>query len=104
MKITRKREIILERTRSVTIRFGDESGEIFCPVCEELIRFITVDQAATISEMTAREIFRLVEDERIHFQETKQGRLLVCLASLINPPENDGHFLSKAAHKNKDPE
>ena len=84
MKITRKREIISERTRRVTIKFGNTAGERFCQNCQARVPFLTVDEAALIRQTTARQIFRLVEKQTIHFEEIENGSLLVCFASLSN--------------------
>ena len=93
MKITRRREIIFERERSVTIKFGGESDDAFCAACEAAARLVTVDEAAATLEMSSREIFRLTESGQIHFQETSRGLLLVCVASLKNLPKQNGKFL-----------
>lgn len=90
MKITTKREITYERERRVTIRFGDSSAELFCASCEAIVRFLTIDEAAVLKQLTAREIFRLVESGGLHFAETKSGGLLICFASLSGAAqEND---------------
>lgn len=97
MKITRKRETTLERTRSVTIKFNDELREEFCPTCEEKMHFVTIDEAATVREKSSREIFRMVENGQVHFRETSSGRLLICLASLTNLPDTNQNILSKSS-------
>lgn len=82
MKITRKREIISERERRVVVKFKDESRQGFCVDCQTLTSFVTVDEAAALRDTTARKIFRLVEAGKVHFEETADGRLFVCLPSL----------------------
>lgn len=82
MKIIKKRELIIERKRSVTIKFGNISGERFCAACGERAQFVTIDEAAIVRQSTARQIFQLVEADLIHFIETENGLLLICFASL----------------------
>lgn len=96
MKITHKREIILVRERRITINLNDEAAEIFCRHCKTTAHFITANEAAAINQTTAREIFRMVEDGRIHFRETAQGSLLVCLESLTNLRDEHGKLLNKS--------
>lgn len=85
MKITRKRELIIECERSVTIKFGTASIERFCRRCADKGHFITVEEAAILRQTTAREIFRLIETNKIHFDEGADSLLIVCLASLWSP-------------------
>jgi hypothetical protein len=39
-------------------------------------------QAASVTGMSARAIYRLAESGEVHFLETSQGILLICLESL----------------------
>ena len=84
VKITRKREIMIERERSVTIRFGNLGARApqFCALCQTDSRFLTIDEAAITCGLSSLEVFRLVEDRKIHWIETRQGLTLICLASL----------------------
>jgi predicted site-specific integrase-resolvase len=47
---------------------------------------VTLDQAARIARVSSRTIYRWVEAEKVHFIESAEGTLLVCLNS-IPPPE-----------------
>ena len=84
MKITAKREIFIERERTLTIRFADAPVRKFCGECRAESRFVTINEAAIAAQTTAREIFRRVENDRLHCAETAEGFLLVCLVSLQN--------------------
>lgn len=59
-----------------------------CGLCAKRVQFLTTDEAAKTAEKTSRQIFRLVENERLHFQETPEGSLLICTISL-NEIEKD---------------
>lgn len=82
MKIIKKKELIIERERSVTIRFANALSERFCVACGGRMQFVTIDEAAVVRQTTARQIFRLVEADLVHFDETENGLLLICFASL----------------------
>ena len=85
MKIIARKEIYIERERRITTRTkGNQSFQQFCPECQIVTKFVTVDEAAFLRQTTAREIFRLVESNSIHAADTNEGSLLVCLASLEN--------------------
>jgi hypothetical protein len=45
---------------------------------------ITPSEAVMLTHVSARTIYRWVEAEKIHFAETSEGLLLICLNSLIN--------------------
>jgi excisionase family DNA binding protein len=65
--------ILQKRTRSFLLR---------CAVCEAETQMVTVEQAARVLSVTQRTIFRLVESDRLHFAETPEGQLLICVESL----------------------
>jgi hypothetical protein len=46
------------------------------------MQMVAANEAAVISGLSARGIYRFVEDGRLHFIEDSQGLLFVCLASL----------------------
>ncbi len=82
MKITRTREYTIERERTLTIRFNVAPVLKFCAECQAEMSFINVVQAAIIAQTTDRQIFRLVEANRLHCAESANGFLLVCHTSL----------------------
>lgn len=56
-----------------------------CP--REIASLVTPDEAATITGWSTRVIYRWVEAGIIHFQETTNGSLLVCLNSFPTTEE-----------------
>lgn len=44
---------------------------------------LTPEEAAWLVCVTPRTIYRWVEEGRIHFRESEEGWLLICLASLL---------------------
>jgi hypothetical protein len=54
----------------------------WCEECGEEVRFVRPEEAAAVASVSTRAIYRRVEERRIHFAETEDGLLFVCLASL----------------------
>jgi hypothetical protein len=103
-------EIVTETDRIILMN-GRPSLTAWCPVCSERSRLVTPEQAAIIAQTDARSIYRLIETayaeqteraseflptgsraddatrvwietQRLHFFETPEGLLFVCLNSL----------------------
>lgn len=82
----------MKRTRTeITIEFDEViqatghsngSGGELCLACGGESFLVTPQQAAVIAGVTVREINRWVESEMVHFAETTDGFLLVCVNSL----------------------
>lgn len=92
MKITRQREIYVKRERRITINCADAPSVRFCAACQSDSRFVTVDEAAILRRTTSRQIFRLTEAREIHSEETADGLLIVCLASLASSNAIPAHL------------
>lgn len=79
----KKRTLItVETDRVVFIQGLPSSQPMWCAACAAEVRMVTVDQAAAVAHTSSRMIYRLVEDDRLHFTETPEGRLFICLNSL----------------------
>lgn len=77
----RRIEITIE-TDSVVIASARKTSLIWCDSCNADVRMISVDEAAALTQQSARTIYKWAEARRIHFTETKGGRLFICLNSL----------------------
>ena len=75
-------EITLERDELSVIRRPVHPALTWCEQCEKRVQMITPDEAVAVAGRSAREIYRWVEAGRIHFLETPQGLLSICLRSL----------------------
>jgi hypothetical protein len=80
--LKRRVEITVETERVLLVRGRSVSFTAWCPGCEARVRMVTAGEAAHLSELSAREIFRRVESGALHFAETAEGELLVCRESL----------------------
>jgi len=77
----RRTEIIIESSRFVSIRQVG-AARVGCLECDGDIEMVTPSHAATLFRLSTRVIHRLVEEGRVHFRETPDGSLLICLNSL----------------------
>ena len=77
-------EIILERDELSVLRRPGHRGLTWCAQCQEKVQMVTPDEAVAVADRSAREIYRWVEAGRIHFLETSQGLLSICLRSLYS--------------------
>jgi hypothetical protein len=58
------------------------SVNAWCEACQVQSTFITTGEAARLSGVSAREIYRRVEANECHSMDTEDGELLVCRRSL----------------------
>ena len=78
----KKTKLTIETERLLIIRGGSSHRCAKCEACGEVVRLITVDEAAMLAQVGSRAIYRLVEAEKIHFIETGNELLLICFNSL----------------------
>ena len=81
--MTKAKKILLlhERRETWRVRF-DKNRRAFCRRCAAETVWLTGAQAARLSGLTEREIFRLADSGKTHFAETGSGLLLICETSL----------------------
>jgi predicted RNA-binding Zn-ribbon protein involved in translation (DUF1610 family) len=86
VKIRRKVEISIQKTKRGVILLP-ETEEIFaCPTCGAEEMMIAAESAASVFGFSRRDIYRLVEAGTVHFLETDEGILFVCPKSLEENP------------------
>jgi hypothetical protein len=79
----RRTEITIKTERLVILRRSRNINEAdWCARCAGPTRLLNVDEAAAVARSTSRAIYRRVEAAQLHFTETAEGRLLICLNSL----------------------
>lgn len=74
--------ITIETERLLVMNQG-RSLYSLCSACGNEVRMITIDQAATLAQVSSLEIYREVEAGMLHFLETTEGSVLICFNSLI---------------------
>lgn len=86
MKTKRTKLISTETHEALIIRLNVRAQRCFAPVwCEECAAealLLTPDEAAALAGLSVRAIYRMIEEKQIHFKETPDGPLLVCLRNL----------------------
>ena len=65
-----------------------------CPQCNKQAEMLSAEQIVTLTGISSLNLFKLVESGQIHFRETAQGHLLICLESLrADGQQIKGEFL-----------
>jgi hypothetical protein len=75
-------ELTVERSEFFAAAKSREPTLFRCAPCGGPAPFVTPAEAARASGESLREVFRRIEAAEIHFFETPNGALLVCLESL----------------------
>jgi len=88
--VSETKEITVETERLLIIRRRYQALEEWCDGCGELALMIRPDQAAAVTGHTLRAIFMDIENGRLHFRESSDGLVLVCLNSLLRPSSGSG--------------
>ena len=78
----RRTEITVETHRLLVVRRRGGSLWDQCIECNRQVQMVTPREAAAIRGVTVRKINALVEAERLHFVETPDGLLLLCVNSV----------------------
>ena len=82
MKKSRRTKVTIEREHLLVIR-RQRQAEGWCQTCCAEVRMIGVEEAAALTGISQRAIFRRIEGNHLHFSETPRGALLICLNSLL---------------------
>ena len=98
-----KTEITIETHRTLVVRRRPNFVTARCAACAVDVAFASPEDAARLTGVGAREIYRAVEEGQLHFIETGNRQLRVCMTSLlgaggtetgrtrlIEAPERDG--------------
>ena len=82
-QVKRKRTEITVEVDEVIYAARHHLTRAWCPACGSEAQMLTPEQAAAVAGVTVRAVNRRVEDGSVHFLETADGRLLVCVNSLV---------------------
>lgn len=86
--MTNKRTVINFEAREFwLIHKAEDEVSSFCEDCNAETDWIKPEQAVVVTGMSAREIFRRVENGTLHFKEIGEGFLLICAHALIHTNE-----------------
>jgi hypothetical protein len=82
VKRTRRTEITVETEQVLLVRPNRSPLAAWCPQCEAEAPMVTPEEAVALTGQSLRQVCRLVEAGRLHFTETGEGLLRLCLNSL----------------------
>src|SRR5438045_2427796 len=83
MRRRKRTEVFVETEVEIEVkRRTRKLAPVWCDECGAQVEMAPPDVAALVAEVSARMVFGWVEAGRIHFTETAEGALLVCLNSL----------------------
>ncbi len=82
MSSKRRTETIIE-THEVWVMRRLMSSRQLCVECRDEAGMLTPEEAAMLRSVSQMTIYRWAESGHIHFTETPEGRLFVCLTPLL---------------------
>jgi hypothetical protein len=85
----RKTSISIETRRVLWLR-KQRNCKLWCPECGEETSMLNIDDTARQAHISTRELCYWINGNRIHFTETSDGLLLVCLNGLRKLRSIDG--------------
>ncbi len=92
-------KITIETREVWIIRRPDHAVRAWCGGCAAWVEMVTPEEAAHLTNIGIRLIFRWIEQTRLHFSETPAGSVMICLPSLLadRPCENGSAPLELSA-------
>ena len=77
----RRTEITIETKKITFIRRVGGVTRAWCSLCEKRVEMVTAHEAAILFRLSERVIHKMVDDGKLHFTETAEGLLLICIDS-----------------------
>ena len=87
--IRRRVEITIEREVVSVVYQPAANVTGWCRQCGKDVLFLSADAAATTQNISTREIYRWLDDNRLHFQESPAGAVFICSESLNKAPNKE---------------
>jgi hypothetical protein len=84
--LKRKVEIAFETKKTVVWQRQSETMDAFCESCDTQSLMLGAQPAALRAKLSLRQICQQVERGNLHFKETEEGLLFICLMSLYKNP------------------
>jgi len=82
VRTKRRIEISVEGNEFLIIKRPETLLAKWCESCEGTVLMVTPEEARVIAGVSWRTISQWVESGRVHFTETPEGLLLICINSL----------------------
>ena len=80
----RKIQLTIETHELLVISRTKGSTQGWCSECVGDVPLVRPEEAAVLADVSPRTIYRRVEAGLVHFAESPEGWLLVCLSSLLD--------------------
>ena len=80
----KKIQLTVETHELLVISRTKGSTQGWCNECAEDVPLIRPEEAAVLAGVSPRTIYRRVEAGFVHFAESPEGWLLICLSSLLD--------------------
>lgn len=84
----RKRVEITVETSLLIVRRSTSRTPVWCTACSSPVRSVTPGEAAALAGVSERTVYRWVEAGRLHFMETAEQALVICLDSLLGSTDD----------------
>lgn len=84
MRRKKRTEIMIEQHQLLIVHAPVSEENVKCHICPTQVQMIAAEDAATLLNMTRREVYSAVETGNVHFAETSEGLLFVCIQSLFS--------------------
>ena len=79
----KRTEIIIETSEIWVIRPSTGALPDWCEECGGVVNRLSPEEAAGAADVGARTIYQWIETDQIHYSESVEGRLLICVCSLM---------------------
>ena len=86
MRRRKRTETTIESHEVWVVRRARPVSPAWCDLCAGRAGMLTPDEAAQWRGVSTRTVYQWVEAGSLHFAETADGALLICLASLAAGP------------------
>ncbi len=84
MRNRRRTEITIETEKLLVVTSRKSATLATCSSCAGQVKMVTAAEAAILTGIGTRSVYRWIEEGRVHFLEPSDGLLLVCLNSLYH--------------------
>lgn len=86
-RIRRSVKLVIEREREIILRSRGLQQCNWCPDCDAEVVMASIDIASREVGLGELAIYQLINIRSVHFRQDHEGRVLVCLESLLRIPE-----------------
>lgn len=80
----KKTKITIRTDQVRVVRRRRSCGMKWCEPCAAPAEMLSPEEAAVVSDLSLRTLFRQIEAHELHFTETSDGFLWICFNSLLD--------------------